>query len=301
MPRIRKWRRGLCSLCILTSLSAIAVSADDAVPSGYKPDRYQGVWERNPFTLVTPPAQEVRTTPFDKLILVSWLNDGGKDVAFIQNTETSEVQKVTNDPNANNLRLVAVHRSADPQKADVVLSNGAEQGSVKFRLEIPAGVPQVDAGQQPVGIAAGVQTKIPAVATGAPVQAVPRMSRQMQLQQNAQHALQQAARVGAAQLQPGAAQLPPGAAQLPPGAAQFQPGATQLQPGAAQLQPGAAQLPPGAAQFQPGAETTQPDDGTMPPRAAEVRRKRITPPPSVEQPVGAPAPYQNPSNQAQPQ
>jgi hypothetical protein len=276
MPRIRKRRRGLCSLCILTLLSGVvapAVNADDAVPSGFKPDRYQGVWERNPFTLVTPPAQEVRTTPFDKLILVSWLNDGGKDIAFIQNTETSEVQKVTNDPNANNLRLVAVHRNADPQKADVVLSNGAEQGSVKFRLEIPGGFPQVDAGQQPPGIAAGAQTKIPAVATGAPVQAVPRMSRQMQLQQNAQHALQQAARVGAAQLQPGAAQLPPGA----------------------------TQLPPGAAQFQPGAETTQPDDGTMPPRAAEVRRKRITPPPSIEQPVGAPAPYQNPSNQAQPQ
>ncbi len=166
MLRIRKWRRSLYSLFILTLLSEIAppvVSADDDVPAGFKPDRYQNVWERNPFTLVTPVAVQVRTTPFDKLILVSWLNDGGKDVVFVQNTETSEVQKVTNDPNSNNLRLVEIHRNADPQKADVVLSNGAEQGSVKFRLEMPAVGPQASGGQQPPGTVTNVQGKLPGV------------------------------------------------------------------------------------------------------------------------------------------
>ena len=158
MLPIRKWSRGLYSLFILTLLSAIALpvaGADDEVPAGFKADRYQKVWERNPFTLVTPAAQQVRTTPFDKLILVSWLNDGVKDVVFVQNTETSEVQKVTNDPNPNNLRLIAIHKDADPKKADVVLSNGAEQGSVKFRLEVPIAGPQVSGGQQPPGTAHG--------------------------------------------------------------------------------------------------------------------------------------------------
>jgi hypothetical protein len=246
MLPIRKWRRGLYSLFILTLLSAIAppiASADDEVPAGFKVDRYQKVWERNPFTLVTPPAQQVRTTPFDKLILVSWLNDGARDVVFVQNTETNDVQKVTNDPNPNSLRLVTIHKNADPKKADVVLSNGAEQGSVKFRLEAPMPGPQVANGQQPPGPAAGPQNKVPG---GAPV---PALSRQMQFQQNAQ---QQAARAGAAQMQQGAA-------------------------------------------------PTQPDNGTMPPRASEVRRKRITPPPPNEQPVGAPAPNQAPSNQSAPQ
>jgi hypothetical protein len=253
MLPIRKWRRGLYSLIILTLLSAIAApiaSADDEVPAGFKVDRYQRVWERNPFTLVTPPAQQVRTTPFDKLILVSWLNDGARDVVFVQNTETNDVQKVTNDPNPNSLRLVTIHKNADPKKADVVLSNGAEQGSVKFRLEAPMPGPQVANGQQPPGPVAGPQNKVPG---GAPV---PALSRQMQFQQNAQ---QQAARAGAAQLQQGAAQL------------------------------------------QQGAAPTQPDNGTMPPRASEVRRKRITPPPSNEQPVDAAAPYQTPSNQSPPQ
>ena len=245
----RKWRRGPYSLFILTLLSAIAppvASADDDVPAGFKADRYQKVWERSPFTLVTPPVAQVRTTPLDKLILVSWLNDGGKDVVFVQNTDTSEVQKVTNDPNPNNLRLVSINKNADPKKADVVLSNGAEQGSVKFRLETPMVGPQVAGGQQPPGPGTGALNRVPG---GAPVAPVPAFSRQMQIQQNAQ---QQAARAGAAQMQQGAA-------------------------------------------------PTQPDNGMMPPRASEVRRKRITPPPPNEQPVGAPAPYQAPSNQSAPQ
>ena len=190
MLPIRKWSRGLYSLFILTLLSAIALpvaGADEEVPAGFKADRYQKVWERNPFTLVTPAAQQVRTTPFDKLILVSWLNDGVKDVVFVQNTETSEVQKVTNDPNPNNLRLIVIHKDADPKKADVVLSNGAEQGSVKFRLEAPIAGPQVSGGQQPPGTATGAQNKVPGAAPVVPPG--PAMSRQMQIQQNAQQAL----------------------------------------------------------------------------------------------------------------
>jgi hypothetical protein len=269
MLLIRKWA-GLYSLFILTLLSVIAppvVSADDEIPSGFKADRYQKVWERNPFTLVTPVSAQVRTTPFDKLFLVSWLNDGGKDVVFVQNSDTSEVQKVTKDPNPNNLRLVQIHKNADPQKADAILSNGAEQGSVKFRLEVPGGVSQAQGGQQPPGTTTGAAPGVPAG---------PGMTRQMQMQQNVQ-ALQRAARVGAAQMQPGAA---------------------QTQPGAAQMQPGAAQTQPGAAQMQPGAAPAQVVNGTMAPRASEVRRKRITPPPPNEQPVGEPTPNQIPSNQS---
>jgi hypothetical protein len=163
MLRIRKSRPGLYSLFILTLLLAIASlvgRADDEVPARFKPDRYQKVWERNPFTLVTPAAPQVRITPFDKLILVSWLNNGGKDVVFVQNSDTSEVQKVTKNPNPNYLRSVEIHKSADPKMADVVLSNGVEQGSVKFRLEMPTGVPQVEGGQQPPGTATGAQSKV---------------------------------------------------------------------------------------------------------------------------------------------
>ena len=249
MLRNRKLRCGLCSLFILTILSTIGnrvATASDDVPIGYKADRYQQVWERNPFTLVTPAAPPVQPKLFDKLVLLSWLNDGGKDVVFVQNTETNEVQKVTKEPNSNSLRLVAIHKNADPKNAEVVLSNGAEEGSVKFRVESIAAAPQGQGGQQPSIPTAGTQNQIP----GAPTPPLPGMPRQAQMSQNAQQTLQQAGRFGA------------------------------TQQGPAQMQP----------------QTTM-----MPPRASEVRRKRITPPPAVEQQVGAPTPAQNFSNQPQTQ
>jgi hypothetical protein len=250
MLRMRKPRPGLYVLCTLTLMSAIASfagGAGDEVPAGFQADRYQKVWERNPFTLVTPVMAQALPTVFDKLILLSWLNDGVQDVVFVQNTETNEVQKITKDSNSNNLRLIALHRDADPKKADAILANGAEQGSVKFRLEMPTAGPQVAGGQPPPG---GVAGRVPGMPGQPGIPGQPGMPRQMQMQQNAQQAMQQAARPGTAQLAPGAAPM-------------------------------------------------QPENGAMPPRASEVRRKRITPPPPNEQPVGAPVPIQSPSNQAQ--
>jgi hypothetical protein len=239
MLRNRKSRPGLRLSFILTSLSAMGswvATASDDVPVGYKADRYQKVWERNPFTLVTPVATAPQAKVFDKFVLLSWLNDGGTDVVFVQNIETNEVQKITKDPNSNSLRLVAIHKAADPKNADVLLSNGAEEGSVKFRLEAAVPAPQSPTGQQPAVQNAGVQPP------GAPVPGVPR---QAQIPQNAQPTV----RAGA-------------------------------------NQQGTAQMPPGS---------------VVPPRASEIRRKRLTAPPTVEQPVGVPPPAQNIPSQPQTQ
>jgi len=233
MLRKRKSGSRLRFLYILTLLSAIGtkfVTASDDVPVGYKADRYQQVWERNPFTIVTPVAQVAQPKVFDKLILVSWMNDGGNDVVFVQNIDTNEVQKITKEPNSNKLSLVVIHKAPDPKDADVVLSNGTEQGSVKFRLEtVTPGAPQ-SAQQQTVPTAAGVPNPVP----GVPTPALPGMSRQAQ--QNARF----------------------------------------------------------------GAPKTQ-DAAGLPPRASEVRRKRITAPPVTEQPVGVPTPALNVPGQPQTQ
>jgi hypothetical protein len=219
MLRNRKSGSRLRFLFILTLLSAICskfVTASDDVPVGYKADRYQQVWERNPFTIVTPVAQVAQPKVFDKLVLVSWMNDGGNDVVFVQNIETNEVQKITKEPNPNKLSLVAIHKAPDPKDADVVLSDGTDQGSVKFRLEtVTPSAPQ--AGQQP---------PVP-TAAGVPNPALPGTSRQAQAQQTARFAAQQ----------------------------------TNPQ----------AQNPAG-----------------QPPRASEVRRKRITAPPVTQQPLVPP-------------
>jgi len=181
MPRNLKSRLRLAKLlaaALLLATSRRSALGSDDIPSGFQSERYQSVWIRNPFTLVTPVAQQVQPKFFDKLILASWLNDGGKDVVFVQNTDTNELEKVTKEPNEHHLRLVAVHRDPDPAKAEVVLSNGNEQGSVRFRTDMGAFV-----GQNQVGAPGAV---VPNPGAQQPVQ--PGVSRQAQRFRNGQPA-----------------------------------------------------------------------------------------------------------------
>lgn len=71
---------------------------------------------------------------FGNLVLVSWLEDAGKDVIYVQNTETNDVQKITSEPNLDNFRIVEIHPNADPKLFEAVISNGSQQGPVTFRF-----------------------------------------------------------------------------------------------------------------------------------------------------------------------
>jgi hypothetical protein len=71
---------------------------------------------------------------FGNLVLVSWLEDAGKDVIYVQNTETSELQKITFEPNLDNFRIVELHPNTDPKLFEAVISNGVQQGPVRFRF-----------------------------------------------------------------------------------------------------------------------------------------------------------------------
>ena len=146
---------------------------------------------------------------------------------MFQNTETNEVQKITTDANSDNLRLIAIHKAADPKMAEVVLSDGTEEGSVKFRLEVAAAAPQQNVAQ-PAAPTDGA-AKRPKPSSG---------------------------RAGAG------CHVTPGPSSAERAAWRF--GANQQ--GMAQMQTAPGTL--------------------LPPRASEARRKRITPPPVVEQPVG---------------
>ena len=82
-------------------------------------------------TQTTPQAQ---AGAFGNLVLVSWLEDAGKDVIYVQNTETNDVQKITFEPNLDNFRIVELHPNADPKLFEAVISNGSQQGPVRFRF-----------------------------------------------------------------------------------------------------------------------------------------------------------------------
>ena len=86
---------------------------------------------------------EYKADVLDKLVLVSWLDDAGKIVIFVQNTETNDVQKVTSEPNKDHFRIVEIHPNADPKLFEAVISNGNEMGPVRFRLTPPELKPQI--------------------------------------------------------------------------------------------------------------------------------------------------------------
>ena len=113
--------------------------SDDTLPKGFDVARYQQIWERNPFTLVTPSLGQGPASAFSKLILVNWLHDKGKDILFVEDTETNEVKKVTKDESTNSdrLRLVEVVPNQNPSLIVAKLTNGREEGVVKFRFDLP--------------------------------------------------------------------------------------------------------------------------------------------------------------------
>jgi hypothetical protein len=82
-------------------------------------------------TQIKPQAQ---AGAFGNLVLVSWLEDAGKDVIYVQNTETNDVQKITSEPNLDNFRIVELHPNADPKLFEAVISNGSQQGPVRFHF-----------------------------------------------------------------------------------------------------------------------------------------------------------------------
>jgi hypothetical protein len=82
-------------------------------------------------TPTKPPAQ---AGPFGNLVLVSWLEEAGKDVIYVQNTETRDVQKITSEPNLDHFRIVELHPNTDPKLFEAVISNGNQQAAVRFRF-----------------------------------------------------------------------------------------------------------------------------------------------------------------------
>jgi hypothetical protein len=82
----------------------------------------------------TQTTRQAQAGAFGNLVLVSWLEDAGKDVIYVQNTETNDVQKITSEPNLDNFRIVVLHPNADPRLFEAVISNGSQQGPVRFRF-----------------------------------------------------------------------------------------------------------------------------------------------------------------------
>ena len=107
----------------------------DQLPAGFKVERYLRLWERNPFTLPSPAVPETPPSALDNLYLIGWLNDGDKELIYVQNWLTNEVQRITPRANDNNLRLIEIHLSSDLRLVNAVIAAGQERATVKFHFD----------------------------------------------------------------------------------------------------------------------------------------------------------------------
>jgi hypothetical protein len=74
------------------------------------------------------------TGPFSKFVVLSYLKDRGKDVISVKDTETNDVQRITSQPNIDHFRLVEVHPNPDQRQFEAIISNGSDQGPVRFQF-----------------------------------------------------------------------------------------------------------------------------------------------------------------------
>jgi hypothetical protein len=120
-----------CLVTAILVLISLKAHGFDEIPKGFSEDRYTKVWERNPFAwAVAPPTLGPRY--YEKLVLTSWLDDQGRKIIFVSNKETKESFRITSEPNAQSLRLVSIRTHRDPKKVEAYISNGKEEGMVRF-------------------------------------------------------------------------------------------------------------------------------------------------------------------------
>ena len=74
------------------------------------------------------------TGPFGKFVVVGWLKDGEKDVISVKNIETNQVQRITSQPNIDHFRIVEIHPNPDLRQFEAIISNGSDQGAVRFQF-----------------------------------------------------------------------------------------------------------------------------------------------------------------------
>ena len=82
----------------------------------------------------TKTSVQTGTGPFSKFVVVSYLQDRGKDVISVKNIETNDVQRITSQPNIDHFRIVEIHPNADQRQFEAIISNGSEQGPVRFQF-----------------------------------------------------------------------------------------------------------------------------------------------------------------------
>ncbi len=153
----------LCSLLALITASTALQAADTLEaaadgnfepPQKYGPERYAAGWERNPFSIPTPPtAPPPVESEFKDLAVKSYYGPTDSPSFSIVNTKTHERQTVSmTKESKKGLKLVSFRLGESRKEVEIEVSSGSETGTLRYAADYVA-----PAGGLPQGVAPGQQ------------------------------------------------------------------------------------------------------------------------------------------------
>jgi len=160
-------KTALCSLLALITASAALQAADTTeaatdgsfeAPKKYGPERYSAGWERNPFSIPTPPtAPPPVESEFKDLAVKSYYGPTDSPSFSIVNTKTHERQTVSmTKESKKGLKLVSFRLGESRKEVEIEVSSGSETGTLRYAADYVApagGLPQgITGGQQRPGM-----------------------------------------------------------------------------------------------------------------------------------------------------
>jgi hypothetical protein len=146
----------LSAAAALHAAETVDAAADGTFepPQKYGPERYSAGWQRNPFSIPTPPTVPPPVeSEFKDLAVKSYYGPTDSPSFSIVNTKTHERQTVSmTKESKKGLKLVSFRLGESRKEVEIEVSSGSETGTLRYAADYVA-----PAGGLPQGIAAGQQ------------------------------------------------------------------------------------------------------------------------------------------------
>ncbi len=105
----------------------------DAIPRAFEPTRYEKAWSKNPFLLKTAAvAQTTVSFAQDWALAGMYRSPSGKITVTLQNKQTNEFQRVSNEDSSGEFQLVEAKFNRNRNEASVIVAKGNQSAELKY-------------------------------------------------------------------------------------------------------------------------------------------------------------------------
>lgn len=105
----------------------------DAIPRAFEPARYEKAWAKNPFLLKTAAvAQTTVSFAQDWALAGMYRSPSGKITVTLQNKQTNEFQRVSNEDSSGEFQLVEAKFNRNRNEASVIVARGNQTAELKY-------------------------------------------------------------------------------------------------------------------------------------------------------------------------